>query len=184
MQFLKFSVFSGAVFRSSFQTFLAKAKKEDQEKQQAKDEKDNLLKNSKIRARKEFLSALDKWKKGNTAFKLTCIYENECKSQTLPNKPCPSKDISVSLILYKSCHGRGVDGVDYEYPPNLRRITSILVCLPVSSANVERVFSHLKLLYSKRWLHLNAEVVKQLMFLGQNKCLPTYTLNDFKPKKE
>ena len=123
-------------------------------------------------------------KKGNTALKLAILYENECKSKTLPNKPCPSKDISVALILDKGCHGRGVDGVDYEYPPKLRRIASILVCLPVSSANVERVFSHLKLLYSKRRLRLNSEVVKELMFLGQNKCIPTFTLNDFKTKKE
>ncbi len=89
------------------------------------------------------------------------------------------KDISVAVILGKVEFGDSSSQlVDCVYPEHLRRIATILICLPVSSACVERVFSQLKLLYSKRRLSLNPECVKQLMFLGLNNCIPSFTNRD------
>jgi len=179
MQFLKFSVFSGADQLTPFQYLLNKYRNDDQKKQEAKQEKDKLLSNRKIQAKKVLDNALDKWRQpSQKAFKLCCLYEQEKLIRQKSSYKCQDKDISVALILGKL---QDIDGV--EYPPQLRRVASILCCLPVSSANVERIFSHLKLLYSKRRLRLNPEVVKQLMFLGQNACLATYTLRDFKKEK-
>ncbi len=183
MQFLKFSVFfSGDVFLTPYQKLMGKYRKVHQQQQQAQQAIDNQPDNQKALARKNFLEALDYWRTADdVALGLSMLYEQEQEAQkaTDPKNISQDKDISVSLILGKGCNTR-IDGVEYEYPPHLRRIASILVCLPVSSANVERIFSHLKLLYSKRRLRLNPETVKELMFLGQNKCVPTYTLKDFK----
>ena len=102
-----------------------KYRKAQQEKQQAQQEIDNWLTNKKIQAKKDFLATLEKWRKGtNTAFGLSCLYEREKLDRKTMDKTCQDKDISVSLILGKGCYGGvdgvAVDGVDYEYPPNLR----------------------------------------------------------------
>ncbi len=52
-----------------------------------------------------------------------CVNSQKLDQKTT-DKTCQDKDISVSLILGKGCYGGvdgvAVDGVDYEYPPNLR----------------------------------------------------------------
>ncbi|MCP4052236.1 MAG: hAT transposon family protein [Mesoflavibacter sp.] len=149
-------------------------KRKEQEKQMRKGA-------NKRRAKEEFDDALTVWRKDrdlNIAFTLTKRYD-AMQAADKAKKVCKDKSNSISIIYGKGAHDDSDSNIEHEYPPHLRRIASILICLPCASANVERVFSQLKLLYSKRRLQMNPEVVKQLMFLGCNNVLPTFTLKDF-----
>ncbi len=85
---------------------------------------------------------------------------------------------SVSIRLFNNCL---IDQPYYsQYPHALNQLASNLVCLPVSNSNVERIFSQLKLLYSKKRLRMNSPLVSQLMFLGINKCLPARDITYFR----
>ncbi len=69
------------------------------------------------------------------------------------------------------------------YPIALRNLAAVLFNLPVSNATVERVFSQLKLVYSKRRLNMLPRTVSDILFLGVNKLVPTYGLKDLLDKK-
>ncbi len=144
------------------------------EEEQRQNLTDNCTPEERI-VKKQFLEHLELWRKDmKKALGTGMLYDKLSKNSKM------HKDISVALML------GSVDVTvvkrplqDCVYPEHLRRIATILICLPVSSARVERVFSQLKLLYSKRRLSLNPECVKQLMFLGLNKCIPSFTARNF-----
>ena len=127
--------------------------------------------------KKQFIEHLELWRKDvsmKKALGTGMMYDKLSKTSKM------HKDISVALMLGSVELGDVSSPLqDCVYPEHLRRIATILICLPVSSARVERVFSQLKLLYSKRRLSLNPECVKQLMFLGLNKCIPSFTTRNF-----
>ena len=66
-----------------------------------------------------------------------------------------------------------------QYPAQIRELLANLILLPVSNSRVERIFSHLKLLFSERRYNLKGHLVKELMFLGFNNLVPKSNLTDF-----
>lgn len=157
---------------------MARAKSKQNKEKQAREEKE--MASRKVTratgAKNDFDQALEVWRTdSDLSEKLAILYEEVKASGKASGKNCMDKDNSISLILGKASDIE----MNYAYPPHLRRIATILVCLPVSSARVERIFSHLKLMFSKRRLRLNTDVVKQLMFLGINECVPNFTIKEF-----
>lgn len=58
------------------------------------------------------------------------------------------------------------------YPPGLVSLMTNFNNLPVSNARCERIFSHLKLVYSSRRYNLEKETIHAIMFLKMNKLVP------------
>lgn len=168
-------IFLGDVYISSFARFIGKTMKEAKQEEQKKKVISPETEQEAVKI--AFSNALDEWRQNNDmARKLTIVYESKREERKHHGeKKCLDKQLSILLV-----QGRLPGPNSNVYPVSLRRVAQVLISLPVSSANVERVFSHLKLLYNKRRLNLNLEIVNELMFLGRNDCVPPNTRKDLK----
>jgi hypothetical protein len=61
------------------------------------------------------------------------------------------------------------------YPPGIVTLMTNFNNLPVSNARCERIFSHLKLVYSLRRYNLDRDTIHAIMFLKMNKLVPKKT---------
>ncbi len=138
-------------------------KKIKPKKKKSKEEQVKLL-------RTAMYTGLEKWRNQN-ATNLVDVYRKSTKG----DKKKGSRSATMDLI-----HGTVKNLVqEDQYPAEIRELLGNLILLPVSNSRVERIFSHLKLLFSKRRYNLKPQMVKELMFLGYNKLIPKSKVTDF-----
>ena len=115
-------------------------------------------------------TGLEKWRNQN-ATNLVDFYRKSTKG----DKKKGSRSATMDLI-----HGTVKNLLEEDqYPAEIRELLGNLILLPVSNSRVERIFSHLKLLFSKRRYNLKAQMVKELMFIGYNNLVPKSNVKDF-----
>ncbi len=116
---------------------------------------------------------INTWNKQNSALEVVLYmvwwrnYDDRNKARPITGK----SDILTRVLSHAS------------YPQSLRVLASIVLTTPVSNANCERVFSHLKNLYRKNRLSLSTKMVNSLMFLGINDVIPKYDADYFRFQK-
>ena len=138
-------------------------KKIKPKKKKSKEEQVKLL-------RTAMYTGLEKWRNQN-ATNLVDFYRKSTKG----DKKKGSRSATMDLI-----HGTVKNLLEEDqYPAEIRELLGNLILLPVSNSRVERIFSHLKLLFSKRRYNLKAQMVKELMFLGYNNLIPKSNVKDF-----
>ena len=122
-------------------------------------------------------TGLEQWRDGSWEYVLE-LAQIFTKFTHTPDFKKLNNSKSISIRLFNNC----IVNLPYysQYPHTLRQLASNLVCLPVSNSNVERIFSQLKLLYSKKRLRMNSPLVSELMFLNINKCLPARNITYFR----
>ena len=142
---------------------LAYQKHQEQEKAKKKIDELALM-------RSQLYQGLRKWRVQN-AVTLTDYYQKWTNGAQKKG----SRSATLELI-----HGTVQNMIEEDqYPAEIRELLGNLILLPVSNSRVERIFSHLKLLFSERRYNLKGHLVKELMFLGFNDLVPKSNLTDF-----
>ena len=122
--------------------------------------------------RSELYQGLRKWRVQN-AVTLTDYYQKWTNDKGAQKRG--SRSATLELI-----HGTVANMLEEDqYPAQIRELLANLILLPVSNSRVERIFSHLKLLFSERRYNLKGHLVKELMYLGFNNLVPKSNLTDF-----
>ena len=156
-----------------FAVFFEEKKQKYQEEQQNKKIKPKKKKSKEEQVkllRTAMYTGLEKWRNQN-ATNLVDFYRKSTKG----DKKKGSRSATMDLI-----HGTVKNLLEEDqYPAEIRELLGNLILLPVSNSRVERIFSHLKLLFSKRRYNLKAQMVKELMFLGYNNLIPKSNVKDF-----
>ena len=174
--------------KQAHMTNLANAAKEKQKREQASKQRDPL----------EVLDAnlstgLKKWKNldEDKVDALTFGYEDELKkiqkeieeskkvrtgakdqeAGDLKRRLAKKGAISATLQMLVGDYTLA-DEQKVRYPPELCNLMENFINLPVSNARCERIFSHLKLVYSKRRYNLDQETINAIMFLKINNLIP------------
>jgi len=152
-----------ACFEERKQKYQQQQNKKKKPKKKSKEEQVKLL-------RTAMYTGLEKWRNQN-ATNLVDFYRKSTKG----DKKKGSRSATMDLI-----HGTVKNLLEEDqYPAEIRELLGNLILLPVSNSRVERIFSHLKLLFSKRRYNLKAQMVKELMFLGYNNLIPKSNVKDF-----
>jgi hypothetical protein len=158
------------VFAVYFEEELKKAKYQEQQNKKIKPKKKKSKEEQVKLLRTAMYTGLEKWRNQNTT-KLVDFYRKSTKG----DKKKGSRSATMDII-----HGTVKNLVqEDQYPAEIRELLGNLILLPVSNSRVERIFSHLKLLFSKRRYNLKPQMVKELMFLGYNKLIPKSKVTDF-----
>lgn len=158
------------VFAVYFEEELKKAKYQEQQNKKIKPKKKKSKEEQVKLLRTAMYTGLEKWRNQN-ATNLVDFYRKSTKG----DKKKGSRSATMDLI-----HGTVKNLVqEDQYPAEIRELLGNLILLPVSNSRVERIFSHLKLLFSKRRYNLKAQMVKELMFLGYNNLIPKSKVTDF-----
>ena len=158
------------VFAVYFEEELKKAKYQEQQNKKIKPKKKKSKEEQVKLLRTAMYTGLEKWRNQNTT-KLVDFYRKSTKG----DKKKGSRSATMDII-----HGTVKNLVqEDQYPAEIRELLGNLILLPVSNSRVERIFSHLKLLFSKRRYNLKAQMVKELMFLGYNGLIPKSNVKDF-----
>lgn len=158
------------VFAVFFEEKLKKAKYQEQQNKKIKPKKKKSKEEQVKLLRTAMYTGLEKWRNQN-ATNLVDFYRKSTKG----DKKKGSRSATMDLI-----HGTVKNLVqEDQYPAEIRELLGNLILLPVSNSRVERIFSHLKLLFSKRRYNLKAQMVKELMFLGYNNLIPKSKVTDF-----
>ena len=161
----------------------AKAAKEKKKKEQAAKRKDPL-----DVMKKHLNNGLSKWKsiEQNKLHTLCLGYERELdqiKNEIDKAKKSKALNVDERQKIYKqgsmtathrmmTKNYTHVGEEQISYPPELINLMSNFINLPVSNARCERIFSHLKLVYSKRRYNLDQKTIHAIMFLKVNKLIP------------
>jgi len=158
------------VFAVYFEEELKKAKYQEQQNKKIKPKKKKSKEEQVKLLRTAMYTGLEKWRNQN-ATNLVDFYRKSTKG----DKKKGSRSATMDII-----HGTVKNLVqEDQYPAEIRELLGNLILLPVSNSRVERIFSHLKLLFSKRRYNLKAQMVKELMFLGYNNLIPKSKVTDF-----
>lgn len=158
------------VFAVFFEEKLKKAKYQEQQNKKIKPKKKKSKEEQVKLLRTAMYTGLEKWRNQN-ATNLVDFYRKSTKG----DKKKGSRSATMDII-----HGTVKNLVqEDQYPAEIRELLGNLILLPVSNSRVERIFSHLKLLFSKRRYNLKAQMVKELMFLGYNNLIPKSKVTDF-----
>lgn len=158
------------VFAVFFEEKLKKAKYQEQQNKKIKPKKKKSKEEQVKLLRTAMYTGLEKWRNQN-ATNLVDFYRKSTKG----DKKKGSRSATMDLI-----HGTVKNLLEEDqYPAEIRELLGNLILLPVSNSRVERIFSHLKLLFSKRRYNLKPQMVKELMFLGYNNLIPKSKVTDF-----
>ena len=128
---------------------------------------------------KDMYSAIDLWMEDSPVRDLSNLQRYlEIKNQNRVQKGVDQDGKPKFLHFNKNAKLQFIyDGT--HYPKAIRNLAAVLTNLPVSNAPVERIFSQLKLVYSKRRLRMTPNRVSDILFLGVNQLVPNYSLGHF-----